>query len=206
MLTTRFAHALTTAHDIHVAQVRKGSTIPYISHLLGVTSIALEHGAVEDEAIAALLHDAIEDAPPQMGAAGVRLLLRDRFGERVLHIVEGCTDADVLPKPPWRVRKESYIAHLDSESDASIVLVSAADKLHNARAILADFRVVGHALWGRFNADAGQAGTIGYYRGLLAVYRKKGLHVALVDALDETVTMLEQAAGHRGVWPLPTGQ
>lgn len=201
-LTSRFAHALTTAYEIHVTQVRKGTSIPYIGHLLGVTSIALQHGAGEDEAIAALLHDAIEDAPADLGAAGVRRLLRERFGDRVLQIVEGCTDADVVPKPAWRLRKQSYLAHLATETDASILLVSASDKLHNAGTILSDFSEIGHDLWRRFNREAGMAGTIGYYRGLVTVYRTKGLHGRLVDELDATVTALERATGHRGVWPL----
>jgi (p)ppGpp synthase/HD superfamily hydrolase len=202
MLTARFASALTTAHELHATQLRKGTTIPYISHLLGVSSIALQHGANEDEAIAALLHDAIEDAPRALGAAGVRALLLERFGGRVLRIVEGCTDADVQPKPSWQVRKEQYIAHLAQESDSSVLLVSAADKLHNANAILWDFRAVGHDLWARFNPQAGLAGTVGYYRGLLTVYRAKGHHMRLVDELEAAVNALEEATGHRGVWPL----
>jgi (p)ppGpp synthase/HD superfamily hydrolase len=140
MLTIRFCDAIVTTHEIHVSQLRKGTTIPYIAHLLGFTSIALQHGAGEDEATAALLHDSIEDAPDHLGAAGVRRLLRERFGERVLCIVEACTDTDVRPKPEWRVRKETYVLHLANESDASVLLVSASDKLHNAGAILWEFR------------------------------------------------------------------
>src|SRR5882762_942854 len=107
-LSSRFSEALRGAADLHATQFKKGTTIPYIAHLLGVASIALHHGADEDEAIAALLHDAIEDAPRDLGANWVRNWLRFRFGEAVLSIVEGCTDADVSPKPVWRVRKEAY--------------------------------------------------------------------------------------------------
>ena len=114
MLTIRFSAAIVATHEIHVSQLRKGTTIPYIAHLLGFTSIALQHGAGEDEAIAALLHDSIEDAPDHLGAAGVRRLLRERFGERVLCIVEACTDTDVRPKPEWRVRKDTYVLHLQN--------------------------------------------------------------------------------------------
>ena len=103
-LSLRFSEALRGAADLHAKQVRKGTTIPYIAHLLSVASIALHYGADEDEAIAALLHDAIEDAPPELGANWVPNWLRFRFGERVLDIVVGCTDADVKPKPPWHAR------------------------------------------------------------------------------------------------------
>ena len=166
-LTNRFSEALAGAADLHAEQARKGTTIPYIAHLLGVTSLALHHGADEDEAIAAVLHDAIEDAPDQLGAGWVRQWIQFRFGERVLRIVEGCTDADVSPKPPWRARKETYIAHITKDTDPSVILVSASDKLHNAAAILGDFRRIGDAVFERFNADAGKKGVIGYYRGLV---------------------------------------
>ena len=201
-LSLRFSEALRGAADLHAKQVRKGTKIPYIAHLLGVASIALQHGADEDEAIAALLHDAIEDAPVELGANWVPNWLRFRFGERVLDIVEGCTDADVKPKPPWRARKEAYVARVPKEP-ASVVLVSAADKLHNAGAILSDYREIGDALWPRFNKDAGKAGTVGYYRGLVTAYRATGHHPRLVRELDAVVTQIEKETGHPGVWPLP---
>ena len=112
VFSPRFSEALRGAADLHAKQVRKGTTIPYVAHLLGVASIALQHGADEDEAIAALLHDAIEDAPEELGAEWVRRWLSFRFGDRVREIVEACTDADVKPKPAWRVRKEAYVAHV----------------------------------------------------------------------------------------------
>jgi (p)ppGpp synthase/HD superfamily hydrolase len=200
-LSWRFREALTVAADLHEDQKRKGTDIPYISHLLAVASIALDHDANEDQAIAALLHDSIEDAPPALGGEWVRRMLGHRFGPRVLAIVEGCTDADVRPKPPWRKRKEEYIAHLPS-TPAEVLLVSAADKLHNATAILKDHRKIGDALWDRFNRDAGKAGTIGYYRGLVSAYQAAGHHPRLIGELDATVTALEQQAGMVGQWPL----
>jgi GTP pyrophosphokinase len=109
MLSERFDRALTFASDLHRKQLRKGTEIPYVAHLLGVASIALEHGANEDEAIAALLHDSLEDQS-RGDAASLRSEIREEFGERVLAIVEGCTDADVIPKPPWRERKAAYLA------------------------------------------------------------------------------------------------
>ncbi|MEZ5288347.1 MAG: HD domain-containing protein [Vicinamibacterales bacterium] len=200
MLTRRFTNAVAVAHEIHAGQVKKGGRIPYIAHLLGATSIALHHGADEDEAIAALLHDAIEDAPEDRGAAGVRTLIAEEFGPRVLDIVEGCTDTDERTKPPWLARKRAYVAHVPS-LPASTVLVSASDKLHNVSAILSDFHVVGHDVWKRFNPAAGMPGVIGYYRGLVTAYRTTGHHPRLVDELDRVVVALEDAAGHRGVWP-----
>ncbi len=199
---SRFTEALRSAADLHVTQVRKGTHIPYIAHLLGVASIALHHGADEDEAIAALLHDAIEDVPEALDADWVRDWLRFRFGERVLDIVEGCTDADVHPKPEWRVRKEAYVEHV-RKATKSVVLVSASDKLHNASAILADYREVEEKLWERFNPDAGKAGVIGYYRGLVRAYRSTRHHPRLVCELDRVVTQIEAESGHLGAWPLP---
>ena len=133
LYSDRFVRALTVAAQMHAAQVRKATTIPYVSHLLGTCAIALEYGADEDEAIAALLHDAIEDVEPIEDARAAVA----RFGDRVLAIVMGCSDSDVGPKPPWQERKAAYIAHL-AEADKSVVLVSASDKLHNARSILSD--------------------------------------------------------------------
>src|SRR5205085_11747027 len=122
-LTQRFEEALAFAARLHKSQLRKGTGVPYVSHLLAVAGIALEHGADEDEAIAALLHDAIED----QGGAATREEIRRRFGDRVVGIVDGCSDTDVSPKPPWRERKEAYIAHV-RDASPSVRLVSAADK------------------------------------------------------------------------------
>ncbi|MEP0759466.1 HD domain-containing protein [Trichocoleus sp. DQ-A2] len=183
ILSQRFTDALTFATALHANQIRKGSGVPYISHLLGVTSIALEHGANEDEAIAALLHDAIED----QGGAATREEIRRRFGDTVTEIVNGCTDADTTPKPPWQERKEAYIAHIPTAS-TSVRLVSAADKLHNARSILTDYHIVGEAIWERF--QAGKQGTLWYYRSLVGAFRKAGSS-PLIDELERVVSEIE---------------
>ncbi|MFZ1999713.1 MAG: HD domain-containing protein, partial [Candidatus Sulfotelmatobacter sp.] len=137
-LGPRFLRAFLFAAEKHTGQVRKASTTPYIAHLMGVSSLALEFGGDEDMAIAALLHDVVEDC----GGAPMLKAVKRRFGSRVAKIVDGCTDSDRDPKPPWRERKETYIRHLKS-ADADTKLVSAADKLHNVRSILSDYREVG---------------------------------------------------------------
>ena len=185
-LTARFREALVYAAELHTEQMRKASDVPYVAHLLGVTSIALEHGADEDEAIAALLHDAVEDQGGQRTADEIRR----RFGERVVEIVLGCTDADTIPKPPWRARKEAYIAHLEQASP-SVWLVSAADKLYNARSILADYRRLGDGVWSRFNG--GREGTLWYYRTLADKLRDKA-PPALAEELERVVRELEREA------------
>lgn len=187
ILTSRFETALSFAARLHAHHVRKQTTIPYISHLLAVASIALEHGANEDEAIAALLHDAIED----QGGDHTRQTIRRLFGEQVVEIVNGCTDAETDPKPDWRPRKVQYIAHIRHAS-ASVRLISSADKLHNARAILADYRVIGEAIWERFTG--GKEGTLWYYRSLVEAFREAGT-TPLVEELDRVVSEMERLAG-----------
>ena len=210
-LGPRFSEALTFAASVHADQPRKGTQIPYIAHILGVASLALESGADEDEAIAALLHDAIEDAP-DLGAQkadAVRGWIRLRFGERVLEIVEGCTDTDADPKPPWKIRKEQYVARIADEGP-SVLLVSMADKLHNVRALQRDYQTAGDALWGRFNPEAGRDGTLGYYRGLVIAFAQRVQEVgdsrltALLDSLEREVVSLEDLVGTKSQWPLPT--
>jgi (p)ppGpp synthase/HD superfamily hydrolase len=163
-LSARFEEALVYATRLHAGQLRKGSEVLYISHLLSVTALVLENGGNEDEAIAALLHDAIED----QGGDVTRKEIRRCFGATVEEIVSGCSDTDIFPKPPWRVRKEAYLKHLP-EASKSILLVSAADKLHNLRSILNDYRQIGDALWPRFKS--GKDGMLWYYPALLAVYQ-----------------------------------
>lgn len=187
MTTARFEEALAFAAHLHREQLRKGSGVPYVAHLLSVCALALENGADEDEAIAALLHDAIED----QGGDVARQEIRRRFGERVASIVDGCTDAEVTPKPPWRARKEQYIAHMLS-APPSVRLVSACDKLHNARSILADYRVVGEALWKRFSG--GREATLWYYRALVGAYQSHGTS-PLVEELDRVVSEVERLCG-----------
>ncbi len=181
----RLAEAATFAMAIHADQRRKGSETPYISHLLGVASLVLEFGGDEAQAIAGLLHDAIEDQGAEQGP-----VIEARFGARVAAIVRGCTDADTLPKPPWRARKEAYIAHLEI-AGPDIWLVSCADKLHNARAIRTDLRTHGLAVFERFNA--GRDGTLWYY-GMLAASFRRLLPGPLSAELAATVAELGQAA------------
>ena len=184
ILSQRFEDALVYAARLHAKQIRKGTTIPYVSHLLSVASIVLEHGGNEVEAIAALLHDAIED----QGGADTREEIRRRFGDAVVSIVDGCTDAEVIPKPPWKERKEQYIARL-SHASPSILLVSAADKLHNARAILGDYRALGENLWDRFNG--GKEGTLWYYKSLVDAFKQAAAGTALAPLIGE----LERVVG-----------
>jgi (p)ppGpp synthase/HD superfamily hydrolase len=183
----RFEDALVLAHQLHLNQTRKGTAIPYIGHLLAVTAIVIESNGSEDEVIAALLHDAVEDA----GGAATREEIRQRFGENVARIVDGLTDTDQTPKPPWRKRKEDYIAHL-SHAASSVLLVSLADKIHNAQSILRDVRNEGDSVWSRFTG--GRDGSLWYYRALVETFRARGQFTSLVDELDRTVTALERLA------------
>lgn len=184
----RLIEAVAAAAQIHASQVREGSTIPYLSHLLGTCAIALDYGANEDEAIAALLHDAIEDGEPTEAARASVW----SFVEEVGRIVEGRTDADTHPKLPWLERKKAYLASL-AAGDRSILLVSASDKLHNARSIVRDLRVIDEDPWARFSAPKDQA--LWYYRSLVTVYRGNPQHApALIDELDRTVAEMETLA------------
>ena len=184
----RMSEAMAAAAQIHATQVRKGTAIPYLSHLLGTCSIALDYGADEDETIAALLHDAIEDGEPTEAARATVW----SFGPEVGRIVEGCTDADTHPKPPWRRRKEEYLSSLATK-DHSTLLVSASDKLHNARSIVRDLRGIGDRVWGRFSASKGE--TLWYYRSLVTAYRANPANTpTLVEELDRTVTEMESLA------------
>lgn len=188
-LSAKFDEALAYAHEAHRKQVRKGTEIPYIAHLMAVAAIVLENGGDEDTAIASLLHDVIEDG----GGDAARKEIRRRFGRHVVDIVDECTDAEVIPKPPWRERKEKYIAHLRHASP-SARLVSAADKLHNARAILADYRMVGEALWERFNA--GRDGVLWYYQALVAAFKERGTS-PIIEELDRVVKELTRLVNER---------
>jgi GTP pyrophosphokinase len=183
ILDERFLDALTYATKLHARQARKGTRVPYVAHLLGVASIVLAEGGDEDMAIAALLHDAVED---QGGRPTLHEIER-RFGKRVSALVEACTDADTVPKPPWKDRKVRYIEAVRHEP-ADARLISAADKLHNARDILVDYRQHGEAVWKRFRG--GREGTLWYYRSLVEAFRAAGGN-RLVDELDRVVTELE---------------
>lgn len=191
MLSNRFEEALVYATRKHSSQVRKGTPIPYIAHLLAVASIVLEDGGDEDQAIAALLHDAVED----QGGKPTLNEIRSKFGDGVAAIVEGCTDADTIPKPPWRNRKESYIRHLRS-APPEVLRVSLADKIHNVRAVLRDYRAVGENLWERF--QGGKKGTLWYYRSLADTFGEIRRGPA-AEEFAQTVAELEQAveSNHR---------
>jgi len=184
MPKTRFNEALQFAESAHQSQRRKGTTIPYVAHLLAVTAIVLEHGGDEDQAIAALLHDAVED----QGGLEMEKTIRTRFGDRVATIVMHCTDAVEEPKPPWRERKEVYLSKLPGKPREAL-LVSAADKLHNARSILADYRQIGEKLWIRFRG--GRDGTLWYYRGLADGFATS-LPGSLATELSRVVSELDQ--------------
>jgi (p)ppGpp synthase/HD superfamily hydrolase len=185
-LGPRFLSAFVFAAEKHAGQGRKASTIPYIAHLMGVASLVLEAGGDEDLAIAALLHDVVEDC----GGAPMLKEVRRRFGKRVANIVDGCTDADTNPKPAWRERKESYIRHL-KKADPDTRLVSAADKLHNVRSILTDYRDAGESIWARFNG--GREGTLWYYRALLDEFLRHQPN-RITRELELAVNDLELAA------------
>jgi (p)ppGpp synthase/HD superfamily hydrolase len=181
VLTDRLDRAFTLARTLHGGQVRKETAIPYLSHLMSVAAIVMEHGGDEDLAIAGLLHDGPEDA----GGKDTLDEIRRDFGDRVASVVDECTDTYETPKPDWRPRKEAYLAHLP-ETSTDGLLVSAADKLHNARAILMDLVTHGPALFDRFNGK--QEGTLWYYRSLVERFEQTGrVPPALLRELKVTV-------------------
>jgi (p)ppGpp synthase/HD superfamily hydrolase len=193
MLSTsgRFESAMVYAHQIHQHQRRTGTAIPYIAHILGVAALALEYGATEDEAIGALLHDAAEDG----GGEATLAEIRARFGDAVADIVLGCSDSlveDPEDKLPWRERKENYLAHLENAT-SSVCLVSAADKLHNVRAIMRDYRQHGEDIWDRFRGR--RKGTLWYYETvadtLVRRYRTQ-LSRDLQDDVDALLALASQ--------------
>ncbi len=187
-LTSRFDEAFRYAHEVHSSQVRKGTGAPYISHLIGVASIVLDDGGGEDEAIGALLHDAAED---QGGRARLDDI-RTRFGDVVARIVEDCTDSWTEPKEPWLERKQAYIQHARKLTGPSL-RVSAADKVHNAYAILRDLRNSGEPVWARFAATPDD--VMAYYESLVRAYREAGGGV-LVDELDRIVRGIQREMGY----------
>lgn len=188
-LGERFCEALGFAARLHAEQMRKVSGTPYVAHLLRVAGIVLEHGGDEDTAIAALLHDAIED----QGGAVTGEEIGRRFGPQVLQIVVACTDTDQTPKPPWRRRKEAYLERLRTAPFAAR-LVSAADKLDNARSLAADYRRLGETLWKHFRG--GREGTLWYYRSVVEILKTPG--GPIVDELDRAVAELERLSRGTG--------
>lgn len=186
-MSPRFHDALAYASTLHAAQARKTTQIPYVAHLLAVASIVMEAGGNEDEAIAALLHDAAED----QGGEKTLEDIRRRFGDTVEHIVAECSDTFADPKPEWSKRKRDYIERLRT-ADTATLLVSAADKLHNARATLRDLREHGTSVWRRFSATREQ--TLANYRNLIAAYEQAApddRRTTVVRELSELVDQME---------------
>jgi len=185
-LTRRFDLALQVASELHFNQERKKTGIPYIAHLMAVCALVLEAGGDEDQAIAALLHDAVED----QGGLPTLDAIRRLFGDRVATAVEACSESAVSnpeEKLPWRKRKQEYLDHL-RHADQDALIVAVADKLHNARSILSDYREVGEALWSRFNAP--KEDQLWFYVALVQTLRSTNAPAALVDELDNLVTEL----------------
>jgi (p)ppGpp synthase/HD superfamily hydrolase len=188
MLTAKIAHALALAVEAHTGQKRKGTDIPYIAHPMAVAAIALEHGADEEQAMAALLHDAVED-----GGAPYAQRIRALFGDRVANIVEGCTDGvpdENGKKEEWKPRKDRYLAHLP-QAGQDVLLVSGSDKLHNALAIVSDLQRIGVKVFDRFSSS--QSETLWYYDELAKIHTQQATSVA--KALRQTVDRMKQLAG-----------
>lgn len=180
-LTTKFEQALIYATQLHAKQTRKVDKIPYISHLMSVSALILEAGGSEDEAIAGLLHDAVED----QGGKATREEIRQKFGVTVVEIVDGCTETDITPKPPWKQRKIDYIENIRNGSD-SVKLVSLADKLHNARSLLIGYRNQGDKLWDYFSGS--KEDKLWFYGELLKIYQQSCVNFMTVELeriLDE---------------------
>jgi len=183
-LTNRFLKALEFAFKLHMHQHRKGTDIPYFSHLMAVTSLVCEDGGDEDQTIAAILHDTVEDH----GGYKTLIEIRQLFGDRVADIVAACSDSFTSPKPPWEQRKRDYLAHLKNATPDSR-RVSLADKLHNARSILRDLECLGASVWERFNG--GKEGTLWYYKSLVEIFNKDQDGYMAVELL-EIVNQIEK--------------
>ena len=181
-LSNRFDQAFLYAHEAHRDQRRKKTNRPYMSHLMGVASLVLQYGGDEEQAIAALLHDVVEDC----GGAPRLEEIRQKFGERVARIVDGCTDSDEIPKPPWLERKKRYVERVKSEAE-EVLLVSAADKLYNMREILMDLREQGADVWERFKGK--RDGSLWYYGAMIEAFRGR-VEKGLVAELERTITEL----------------
>jgi (p)ppGpp synthase/HD superfamily hydrolase len=206
----RFSSALSFAAQLHRNQFRKATGIPYISHLIAVAALVMEDGGSEDEAIAALLHDAIEDQGDTYTGGRVRLreVIRLEFGQEVLDIINGCTDDEGHQKEglsgtdeaaAWRMRKEAYIGHLREERNPSVLRVSCADKLHNSRTILADYRNLGECIWNRFRTKSGDD-QVWCYRELAKAFAERGGRLS--EQLTATVSELEALCEERKQYEL----
>ena len=199
-VSDRYLDALALTHELHRRDTRKGGAIPYLSHLLSVSALVMEYGGTEDQAIAGLLHDAAEDHGGQPTIDAIRV----RFGDEVADIVAACTDSlaeDPTRKQPWWPRKVTYLDHLETAAPNAL-LVSAADKLHNSRSVLADYRAHGDDLWARFNKDAGRLGSLWYYSRLTEVFETRLGRATpacrLVEELQLTVVAIRDHARSLG--------
>jgi len=190
LLSDRYLTAFTKAFTLHGEQLRKASQTPYISHLLSVSALVLENGGSEDQAIAALLHDAVEDA----GGMATLNEIREEFGDYVAELVDGCTDSYTQPKDDWKPRKVAYLEKLKNASD-DVVLISLADKVHNARSILRDLHLSGNSTWDKFKGK--KAGTLWYYNELAKIFENapyptlKNELRNLVDEIDTLANLME---------------
>ncbi|QUS61633.1 bifunctional (p)ppGpp synthetase/guanosine-3',5'-bis(diphosphate) 3'-pyrophosphohydrolase [Synechocystis sp. PCC 7339] len=179
-LTDRFSDALVLANQLHAEQYRKGSRVPYVSHLLGVTALVLEMGGNEDEAIAALLHDAVED----QGGMETLTMIEHQFGQTVAALIRACSDSTTVPKPPWEQRKQEHLAKMRQVSLA-VLKISLADTLHNARTIAIDLRRHGDEIWQEFNR--GKSGILWYYQSIWSIYQDRNPNAwsnELIDIID----------------------
>ena len=184
----RIVDAFAFAYELHRTQVRKGSRVPYITHLMGVAAIVGRYGGDENQFIAALLHDAVED----QGGIGTLDRIRERFGETVAAYVAGCSDSDDTPKPPWRERKERFIEFTKTASPKQKLII-AADKLHNTRAVINDVREKGNAVWDLFKA--GREGNLWYHDEIVSALAEGWSH-PLLRELTEEVNALHRLAVH----------
>lgn len=185
ILGRRFTDALSLAAELHASQCRKSSGVPYISHVLAVASLVIEFGGDEDEAIAALLHDAAEDC----GGEPTLARIRREFGANVAAIVLGCSDTTTYPKPPWRARKEAYLYHL-AQANRSVQLVAIADKLHNLRSTLREYAVQGEQFWTHFRS--GREGMLWYFGELVRIFRDSDVPRQLFLELEQSLAELTQ--------------
>jgi len=173
------------ARQLHGDQLRKGTETPYLSHLMSVSSLVLESGGSEEEAIAALLHDTVEDC----GGLPVLEKIHQQFGESIANIVKDCSEPVSMPKPPWKDRKNAYIAQV-AGADDSVKRVACADKLHNLRSILTDYQQAGDRVWDRFHAD--KKGTLWFYQSMVETLRPFGHGVAIFQELEKRVGDLQR--------------
>lgn len=185
MMSERFVGAMELANELHGDQIRKGTTVPYISHLLIVSGMVLQHGGNEDEAIGALLHDSVEDC----GGKPVMVKIRKRFGDKIADLVDGCSETDIQPKPPWLERKKDYIENIKS-AIPSVRLITCADKIHNASSIISEYRKVGEKVWDRFKANKNE--TLWFYSSFVAAMQEAGENRPILNELVLVVNELKE--------------